>query len=83
VRAVNVRGVGLREGDLADGLAALDEAFKTVAFGSYPFYAPEGFGATLVARSSDAAALAQAQAALEALAASFGVTPQVWSEGET
>lgn len=77
VRAVTVRGKGLREGDIAAGLGALEQAaMGAVTFGSYPWFGPEGFGAHLVARSADAAALAKAAADLKVLIRARGVEPE-------
>jgi len=76
IGAVSVRGKGVREGDIAEGLAKLEEAAPNVAFGSYPWFAPEGFGLYLVARSADAAALTKAAADLHALIRSCGVEPE-------
>jgi molybdenum cofactor synthesis domain-containing protein len=76
VRSRTVRGRGLREGDVAAKLKALEETSAGVTFGSYPFFSPEGFGANLVARSDDPAALKKAAADLAALMREFGVTPE-------
>ena len=77
VRAVTVRGKGLREGDIAAGLGALEQAaLGAVTFGSYPWFGPEGFGAHLVARSADAAALAKAGEDLKTLIRARGVEPE-------
>jgi molybdenum cofactor synthesis domain-containing protein len=77
VRAVTVRGKGLREGDIAAGLGALEQAaLGAVTFGSYPWFGPEGFGAHLVARSADAAALAKAGEELKTLIRARGVEPE-------
>lgn len=72
------------EGDLAGPLKAVAEAHATVGFGSYPFYAPPGasggrgsFGATVVARSADRAALSAAAAALREMAEALGVKDRV------
>jgi molybdopterin-biosynthesis enzyme MoeA-like protein len=68
VRARTVRGKGVREGDIAAGLERLEaDANGAVSFGSYPWFAPEGFGLHLVARSADAAALAKAGEDMKAL----------------
>ncbi len=78
VQSVTVRAAGLREGDLAAPLEALQRAEPAVSFGSYPWYAPpDGFGVHLVARSPDAAALARGQAGLLALAQDLGVQGEV------
>jgi molybdenum cofactor synthesis domain-containing protein len=77
VRAITLRGKGLREGDIAAGLGALEEAAGgAVTFGSYPWFGPEGFGAHLVARSADAAALAKAGEELKTLIRARGVEPE-------
>jgi len=78
VQAVTVRGKRLREGDIAAGLQALEEAAPGVSFGSYPWFAPgEDYGVNLVARSADAAALAKAGDDLQALIRGCGVEPEV------
>lgn len=76
VRAVTVRGKGVREGDIAEGLAALEAGAPGVSFGSYPWFSPDGFGVHLVARTADAAALAQAESALFALLTARGAAPE-------
>jgi molybdenum cofactor synthesis domain-containing protein len=76
--SVTVRGAGLREGDLAARLEALEATMPGVSFGSYPWFSPtQGFGVHLVARSADPAALAQARAALLTLASDLGVIGEV------
>jgi molybdenum cofactor synthesis domain-containing protein len=77
VRSVTVRGKGVREGDIATGLAQLEADAPGVSFGSYPWFAPEGYGVHLVARTSDADALAKAEADLKALIAERGAEPEV------
>jgi molybdenum cofactor synthesis domain-containing protein len=76
VRMRTLRCKGLREGDVAAGLAALDEKYAAVTFGSYPWFSAEGFGAHLVARSADSDALAAAADEMFALAQGLGVTPE-------
>lgn len=76
VRSATVRGRGVREGDIAAGLAALEAAAPAVSFGSYPWFTPDGFGLHLVARSSEPAALEQARADLRALITSCGAEPE-------
>jgi hypothetical protein len=80
VRSYTVRGKGVREGDIAAGLAALEGAASGVTFGSYPWFGPEGFGVHLVARSADAAALAKAGQDLMALIRDRGAEPEVVDE---
>lgn len=76
VRSVTVRGKGIREGDIAEGLQALEEAAEGVSFGSYPWFLPGDFGLHLVARSADAEALAQAGGDLKALIRARGGEPE-------
>ncbi len=72
-----IQAAGLREGDVGDGLGALQDAHPTVAVGSYPYYrAATDFGVQLVARARDAAALDAAVAALEALVRAAGIEPE-------
>ena len=63
--------VALAEGDVAAPLEAIARAHPQVAIGSYPFYRG-GAGTTLVARSTDRAALARAAADLRAMCARLG-----------
>jgi molybdenum cofactor synthesis domain-containing protein len=76
VRSRTLRGKGLREGDIAAALEALEAAAPAVSFGSYPWFGPDGFGAHLVARSADPAALAKAGEDLKALIRAKGVEPE-------
>jgi molybdopterin-biosynthesis enzyme MoeA-like protein len=76
VVARTLRCKGLREGDVAAGLEALEKKYDAVTFGSYPWFSAEGIGAHLVARSADPAALAAAMTELAALVRSFGVDPE-------
>ncbi len=59
---------GLKEGDIAGPLGAVQAAYPDVSMGSYPSFDPEkGFTTTLVLRSRDAARLAEAEAAVAAM----------------
>jgi molybdenum cofactor synthesis domain-containing protein len=74
-RTVRAKGVG--ESQISKGLEALEaEAGDAVAFGSYPWFTPEGFGVHLVARSADAAALEKAGEDLRALIRACGAEPE-------
>lgn len=80
VHKVTVRGKGLREGDLAEGLGAIAKESPGVSIGSYPWYgAIDDHGVALVARSTDAAALRAVQVKLETLARSLGTEPEIQS----
>ena len=60
------------EGDVAAALAALQDAWPALDFGSYPFQRPDGrYGTNLVIRGTDSAALARARAELEAALAAL------------
>ena len=56
--------VNAPEGKVAIPLAEAQRAFPDVAMGSYPFFEEGRYGTNLVLRSTDAALLAQAKAAL-------------------
>ncbi|HRP09737.1 MAG TPA: molybdopterin-binding protein [Terricaulis sp.] len=82
VSAITVRAKGVREGDIARGLADLETAAGNVSFGSYPWFTPDGFGIHLVARSADAAALAKAGEDLQALIRARGASPELVEEAD-
>ncbi|MEZ5996387.1 MAG: molybdopterin-binding protein [Hyphomonadaceae bacterium] len=84
VGSVTVRGKGVREGDIADALQALEAASGgEVTFGSYPWFAPpDNFGVHLVARSANAAALDKAGDDLAALIRERGAAPERVSEAD-
>lgn len=76
VHKVQLRGPGLREGDLAEPLGAIAKAHPGVSIGSYPWYVSMGdTGVALVARSTDVPALEAVRAELEALIRRLGVEP--------
>ena len=66
------------EGKIAPGLAAVAKAHKDVSIGSYPFIreGAQPYGAQLVARGRDAAAVERAVQALEAMLTELGAAPQ-------
>jgi molybdenum cofactor synthesis domain-containing protein len=82
VRAVTIRARGVREGQIAAGLEALEKAAPQVSFGSYPWFHPDGFGVHLVARSSDTEALAKAGEDIKALVRSCGAAPEEVEESD-
>jgi len=77
VRSRTVRVKGVREGDLAAGLGALQARAPAVSLGSYPWNDGDDFGANLVARSADIEALANATEGLLALARNLGAAPEI------
>lgn len=77
VRSRTIRGKGVREGDIAAALEALEAATNgAVTFGSYPWFSPDGYGLHLVARSADPAALDKAAADLVELIRARGASPE-------
>jgi len=78
VNSVTVRGADLREGDLAEALAALSERFESVSIGSYPWFKTvNDHGVALIARGTDKAALKSVSAALADLVRAQGITPEI------
>jgi molybdenum cofactor synthesis domain-containing protein len=78
VGAVTVRARGVREGDLAASLEALEKAEPALTLGSYPWYEPpDAFGVHLVARSADRDALARAREGLLRIVAALGAEGEV------
>ncbi len=66
----------IREGDVAEGLGGIQDAFPTVEIGSYPFVRGSRIGTSIVARSTDAAAAEAAVAQVAALMAVLGCPPE-------
>jgi molybdenum cofactor synthesis domain-containing protein len=69
------------EGDLAKPLKEIQDRYREVVIGSYPFEEQGRYGSHLVLRSRDAAKLASAAAEVEAMTASLKASGQVriWS----
>ena len=81
VHKVQLRGPGLREGDLAEPLGAIAKAHPDVSIGSYPWYLGMGDnGVALVARSVDRRALEVVRGELEGLIRHLGVEPLAEAE---
>ena len=67
-QSVTVPAEGLREGDIAAALGEIQQDFESVSLGSYPYFNDDGTrGVNIVARSRDADALHEAEAALRRL----------------
>lgn len=64
----------IAEGRIASPLAEIQAAHGTVAIGSYPYYAAEGFGVQFVVRGRDGVEVEAAARAIEAAIAAEGVT---------
>ena len=63
----------IAEGRIAAPLAQIQSEHRSVAIGSYPFYAPEGYGVQLVVRGRDAGEVEAAALAIEQALAAEGV----------
>jgi molybdopterin-biosynthesis enzyme MoeA-like protein len=62
-------GPGIGEGMIAAPLAEIAASHPDVSIGSYPSFGPAGFQTQLVIRGKDAAKVADAKAAIEAMVA--------------
>jgi molybdenum cofactor synthesis domain-containing protein len=67
------------ESEMADGLAAIQDAYPWVSIGSYPFFREGRIGAELVVRSTDAGEIPPVLAAIRGAAEAIGAE---WVGGE-
>ncbi len=67
-----VHAAGAMEGNIAEGLEAIQQRFPELDLGSYPYYRAGGTGVTLVAKGTDHERLDAALAEMTALFDSFG-----------
>ncbi len=65
------------EGTLAKGLGWIQDRYKSVDIGSYPYFRMGGFGTSLVARGTDAALLDKVIHEIAELITSLGGTPSI------
>ena len=70
-----VHAIGLLEGQVADGLRAIQDRHPALDLGSYPFYRVTGNGVALVAKGPDAADAAAAIAKVTTLIQQLGLVP--------
>jgi molybdenum cofactor synthesis domain-containing protein len=70
-KSIRIEGTG--EGVLAAPLEAVAKAHPTMSLGSYPFFGPDGYGASLVLRGRDEAEVDAAVAELLAALGAAGV----------
>ncbi|MFC6198822.1 competence/damage-inducible protein A [Ponticaulis profundi] len=78
IKTAHVRGVGLREGDLAGALADIAEKHATLSIGSYPWYgSPTDSGVNIVVRGADEEEIQTAIVDVSALVRAQGVEPEV------
>ena len=83
VHSATVRGPGGQEGNLAEPLGKLATAQPEVSFGSYPWFrSREDHGVSLVARSTDEAALQTAVTSMIALFESVGIVAELQGKEE-
>ena len=77
VESLTVRGAGMREGDVAEMLAALAQKYPDVSIGSYPWFRTvNDHGVALIVRGTDRAQLEAIGAQLSDIIQSQGVTPE-------
>lgn len=83
VKSKTVRGADLREGDLAEALAAISDRYPAVSIGSYPWFRTvNDHGVALIVRGTDQAVLNEIADALAALVRAQGVDPETM-DGES
>jgi molybdenum cofactor synthesis domain-containing protein len=71
-----VYGIGVLEGEIAEGLTAIQNRYPALDLGSYPFRHPEaGWGVAIVAKGTDLPAIEQAVAEATGLIAGLGIEP--------
>jgi molybdenum cofactor synthesis domain-containing protein len=71
-----VYGIGVLEGEIAEGLTAIQNRYPALDLGSYPFRHPEGgWGVAIVAKGTDVPAIEQAIAEATGLIAGLGIEP--------
>jgi molybdenum cofactor synthesis domain-containing protein len=70
-----VYGMGVREGNIAAGLSAIQARFEDADLGSYPFQRDGSWGVAIVAKGTDLARLEQAISEATTLIAAQGVKP--------
>mgnify|MGYP001801363782 CR=1 FL=1 len=77
VHTVTVRGLGLREGEIAEDLGALDSAMPDVSIGSYPWFVSiKDSGVHLVARTLREDLLDEIEGKLSEIVRKYGAVPE-------
>jgi molybdenum cofactor synthesis domain-containing protein len=71
----SVHAADIREGDIAEGLTAIQAGHPDLDIGSYPYFRDGGGGVAIVAKGTDAAAADAAIAAVTALFERLGGAP--------
>ena len=75
VLSLAVHTGGLAEGTMAEALGAIQARHPELDIGSYPYYRATGNGVAIVAKGTEAAALAAAIAEVTAMMRGMGATP--------
>lgn len=75
IKMQSVYGMGVLEGSIAEGLAAIQARFPQLEIGSYPFKRDAVWGVALVAKGTDHEAIAAATKEATSLIAGQGLTP--------
>jgi molybdenum cofactor synthesis domain-containing protein len=71
----SVHAANVREGDIAEGLTAIQARYASLDIGSYPYFRDAGPGVAIVAKGTDAAAAEAAIAEVAALFMALGLDP--------
>ena len=71
----SVHAADIREGDIAEGLTAIQARFQALDLGSYPYYRDGGGGVAIVAKGTDPAAAEAAIAEVTTLFQTLGGEP--------
>ena len=71
----SVHAADIREGDIAEGLTAIQARFPALDLGSYPYYRDGGGGVAIVAKGTDPAAAVAAIAEVTTLFLTLGGEP--------
>jgi molybdopterin-biosynthesis enzyme MoeA-like protein len=77
----SVHAVDMKEGDIAEGLTAIQARYPALDLGSYPYYRDHGAGVAIVAKGTDAAAAEQAIGEVTALFEQLGGSPVAGEPG--
>ena len=77
----SLHAVGIREGDIAAGLTAVQARYPSLDIGSYPYFRESGAGVAIVAKGTDAAAAESAIGEVDSLFRSLGAEPVAGEPG--
>jgi molybdenum cofactor synthesis domain-containing protein len=77
----SVHATGVREGDIAEGLTAVQDRYPALDLGSYPYFKETGHGVAIVAKGTDADAAEAAITEVTALFKTLGGEPVAGEPG--